>query len=257
MVFVLGCPRSGTTFTAESIGAAPGFLDLGEVPRLKAAIPALYDDGREAAVVTELRRLLRRSQRLACAAGQRAVEQTPEAVYVIPQLAAAFPDAQFVHLIRDGRDVVASLLEKGWLSGGGGPGGTVDHIGRPLGGHARFWVEPDRVAEFEASSDARRGAWAWRRYESTAAEHLQELDPRRVAHVRYEDLAAAPLDIAAALAQTLGVGDSEAFVRAFDGMHAESVGRYRDVLTDEQVADVEAEAGPLLRALGHLDAPGR
>jgi hypothetical protein len=34
-------------------------------------------------------------------------------------------------------------------------------------------------------------------------------------------------------------------------MHAESVGRWRRDLTAEQLADVEAEAGPLLRELGY------
>ena len=31
LVFVFGCPRSGTTFLAGAIGAVPGFVDLGEV----------------------------------------------------------------------------------------------------------------------------------------------------------------------------------------------------------------------------------
>ena len=30
-VFVLGAPRSGTTFTARAIASQPGFVDLGEV----------------------------------------------------------------------------------------------------------------------------------------------------------------------------------------------------------------------------------
>ena len=32
LVFVLGSPRSGTTFLAGAIGSLPGFVDLGEVP---------------------------------------------------------------------------------------------------------------------------------------------------------------------------------------------------------------------------------
>ena len=41
LVFVVGSPRSGTTFLAGAIGAVPGFADLTEVTPLKAAIPAL------------------------------------------------------------------------------------------------------------------------------------------------------------------------------------------------------------------------
>jgi hypothetical protein len=31
LVFVIGSPRSGTTFLGGAIGAVPGFVDLGEV----------------------------------------------------------------------------------------------------------------------------------------------------------------------------------------------------------------------------------
>ena len=40
-VFIVGSPRSGTSFVARSIGSLPGFVDLGEVTPLKAAIPEL------------------------------------------------------------------------------------------------------------------------------------------------------------------------------------------------------------------------
>src|SRR5438094_1984597 len=40
-VFVVGSPRSGTTFTGSALGSQPGWVDLGEVPILKAAVPRL------------------------------------------------------------------------------------------------------------------------------------------------------------------------------------------------------------------------
>jgi hypothetical protein len=43
IVFVVGCPRSGTSFVAQSIGALPGFVDLGEVIPLRASIAELAD----------------------------------------------------------------------------------------------------------------------------------------------------------------------------------------------------------------------
>ena len=39
LVFVVGSPRSGTTFLAGTLGAMPGFVDLSEVNPHKAAIP--------------------------------------------------------------------------------------------------------------------------------------------------------------------------------------------------------------------------
>src|SRR5206468_6225199 len=37
-VFVVGSPRSGTTFLAGAVGAQPGFVDLGEVKPVKASV---------------------------------------------------------------------------------------------------------------------------------------------------------------------------------------------------------------------------
>jgi len=41
-------------------------------------------------------------------------DKTPSYIRHLPELAEAFPDAQFVHLIRDGRDVAASMRDAGW-----------------------------------------------------------------------------------------------------------------------------------------------
>lgn len=41
-------------------------------------------------------------------------EKTPEYISILPQLNQLFPYAQFIALIRDGRDVAMSLKEQGW-----------------------------------------------------------------------------------------------------------------------------------------------
>jgi hypothetical protein len=107
-------------------------------------------------------------------------------------------------------------------------------------------VEPDRRDEFEAASDARRAAWAWRRY-VTAARRAPE--DRRV-EVRYEELVADPADAAARVGAGLHL-DPGLLADAFESAHANSVGRWRRDLSPEQVADVEAEAGELLAELGY------
>jgi LPS sulfotransferase NodH len=144
-------------------------------------------------------------------------------------------------MVRDGRDVVCSLLEKPWLRR---EQTEADDAGVPYGAHARFWVEPERHAEFEAAGDARRAAWVWRSYLAAA----REGDPLEL---RYEDVATDPARVAAGLARHLGV-PAEPLVSALGRAHAESVGRYRTDLTAEQLADVEDEAGSLLRELGYL-----
>ena len=233
LVFVVGCPRSGTTFLGRAIGGLPGFVDFGEVTPWKAALPA----GPSA---EELRRILERIRRIGLARGLRGVEQTPETAHVLGTALEAYPQALAVHVVRDGRDVVCSLLERGWLN--------ADSDGRDdarlaYGSEARFWVEPERREEFARVSDARRCAWAWRRYvEAVQAAGAGD----RLLDVRYEHLAT----VADRLAEFLDANVISTH-RALDGFRDSSIGRWRRDLTSEQIADVEAEAGPLLRELGY------
>ena len=41
-------------------------------------------------------------------------DKTPHYFAILPQLAQVFPDAKFIHLIRDGRDVAISWIDAGW-----------------------------------------------------------------------------------------------------------------------------------------------
>jgi hypothetical protein len=241
IVFVVGSPRSGTTFVGGSLGAMPGFLDLGEVKPLKAAIAWLAPLPEEEAA-RRLRRSLDRLRRLGLVGRLRGVEQTPETCFVLAAALRAYPEGRAVHVLRDGRDVVCSLLERGWLSAGQA---GRDDVGLPFGQHIRFWVEAGREEEFARASDATRAAWAWRRHVSAARAVTD-----RVLELRYEDLAADPSGAAERVAAHLE-GDAVALARALADVHARSVGRWRSDLAPAQVADVDREAGPLLRELGY------
>ena len=240
-VFVLGAPRSGTSFVARSIGRVPGLVDLGELGPWKAEIPRLASLS-DAEAADELRRMLEAIRRYGLVRRLRAVEQSPETAFVVGALVRAYPQAAVVHMIRDPRDVAASLLQKGWLRAGRT---GHDDVGAPYGDYARFWVEPERATEFDLADDARRVGWAWRRY-VTAARGA----PANTLEVRYEALAADPTGTADPLAAHLGA-DPVLLARALSGMHAESVERWRRNLTPEQVAEVESEAAELMDELGY------
>jgi hypothetical protein len=240
LAFVVGSPRSGTSFTGAALGSQPGWVDLGEIPLLKRAVPQLT-----AAPVDEqavaIRRILERVRTLGLARGLRGVEQNPETSYLLAGALAAYPRATAVHVIRDGRDVVCSLLERGWL----GERAGADDARQRYGPYARFWVEPERRGEFERASDARRAAWAWRRYVEAA-----RAAPDRTIELRYEALVADPRGEADRVAGELD-SDPEPLREAFARVHDASVGRWRRDLSPGQLADVEAEAGSLLAELGY------
>jgi Sulfotransferase family len=244
-VFVVGSPRSGTTFLAGAIGSLPGFVDLGEVAPVKAAVPELARlEPKEAA--RRLRRILAVARRVGLVGSVRPVEQTPELAHLVDVLPLAFPEARVVHIVRDGRDVVCSLLEKPWLRSAQA---QTDDAGVAYGSYARFWVEPERWGEFEGASDATRAAWAWRRYVTAA----RSASPQPL-ELRYEELAADPGAVATRLAPHLDASEPE-LADALRRAHGTSVGRYRRDLGEEQVADVMSEAGKLLGELGYIDAP--
>jgi hypothetical protein len=242
LIFVVGSPRSGTTFLGGSLGAQPGVVDLGEVKPLKASIPQLARLPEQEAA-RRVRRTLDVVRRLGLAGHLRGVEQTPETSFVLAAALRAYPFAKAVHIIRDGRDVVCSLLERGWL---GAERAGSDDAGVAYGPHPRFWVEPERAKEFRSASEARRAAWAWRRY-VTAAQAV----PERTIEIRYEQLVSEPEPVASSLAEYLDLDPEPlraSLSRAFD----RSVGRYRKDLTPDQLGEVEAEAGALLNELDYL-----
>jgi hypothetical protein len=241
LVFVVGSPRSGTTFTGRVLGSLPGFVDLDEVQPWKAAIPGLLGQPDDV-VAQRLRHILQRVRTLGLAGGLRGVEQTPETSFVLAAALRAYPDALAVHVVRDGRDVATSLLERGWLSA---ERTGADDARLPFGPYARFWVEPGREQEFSEVSDATRAAWAWRRY-VTAASAV----PERTAVVRYEQLVSNPAAAAAPVAERLDA-DPGLVTAVFAEAHDTSAGRWRRDLTPEQLADVEREAGDALAALGY------
>jgi len=240
IVFVIGSPRSGTTFLAGAVGSLQGFVDLGEVRPVKASTrrwASLPED--EAA--TELRSTLERVRRLSFVRDLRPVEQTPELSFFVGAVVRAYPQATVLHIIRDGRDVVCSLLEKGWLREREGH----DDVGQPYGSYYRSWVEPERRDEFTRAREATRAAWAWRRYVTAA-----RAAPEHTLEIRYEEIAADPAAAVERIASRLET-DPAPLAEALRVVHSRSIGRWRRDLTPEQIEDVEREAGPLLRELSY------
>jgi hypothetical protein len=175
----------------------------------------------------------------------RAGDKTPAHVLHVELLAAAFPNARILHLVRDGRDVVPSLMEM--------------HFGPDRFGAATlFWR--DRVSRGRAGG-ARVGAARYR-------------------EVRYEDLVADPAavlgDVCAFFALPFEPAMLEYHQRAdevLDGLrythHVQGIRQppvsavrdWRATMPDHEMQLFEALAGDLLDDLGYersgLPASGR
>ena len=162
------------------------------------------------------------------------VEKTPSNVHHAAAILDVFPDATFVQVIRDGRDV------------------CVSHDKRSIG---TGWRNTDRAAQ----------AKLWR--SAVEAGRAVAADPRyrdRVVTIRYERMRADPVGEAARLFEATGLDapDVASAVDATrierhegrgDGRHRRrgAVGDWRTELSDDDLAVIAAEVGPLLADLGY------
>ena len=165
LVFVVGSPRSGTTFLAGAIGSVPGFVDLGEVAPVKAAIPELVglptSDAAGRLRGDPRHRAARRARRLRARRRADAGDGLPRR-----RRGGRVPaGARRAHRPRRPRRRLLAAREG---LAGREPRGAADDAGLAYGVEPRFWVEPERREEFTRVSDARRAAWAWRRYVTAA-----------------------------------------------------------------------------------------
>jgi Sulfotransferase family len=253
-VFVIGAPRSGTTFLGGCVGRLPE-VSYHLEPRLtKAAISRVYHESWSERRSSALFRLSYSSLILAgLHGGRRFAEKTPENSFVVPFLAATFPGAQFVHIIRDGRDAAVSHAEKPWLTADAARTGVRNHGGQLRGPSPRWWVEQDRREEFTAVSDVVRTAWCWRRFTEAALDGLATLPSGSAFEVRYEAVVADPMATAEALAGFLGTSQAglDALRAGLARARPESAGRWRTALDPADMPGVDREIGPLLARLGY------
>ena len=251
-MFIVGSPRSGTTFLGGALGALPANFDAGEL--LATQIPELLKKPRPQAARGIVAGLSTGGVDIG-SGSLRPVIHTPELVFLVPALLDIDPKVHVIHLVRDGRDVVSSLLDAGWLATRP-PVQPDDERSRSphwkWGDSARFWTEPDRTREFEAVSEARRGAWVWRRYVTAGLSSVA--DTERTMTIRYEAMCADPAGTARRLARFLSSSE-EHLGKLLAPLTNRSVGRWRRDLSSSQLGDVYREAGELLRFLGFDSLP--
>lgn len=258
-IFLIGAARSGTTFLGHAIGQLPDVSYHHEPVATKAA-------GRYVADGTWSEPRARRFFRSVYAwllryqvdGGLRFAEKTPTNTFLVPFLDRTFPDAQFIHLIRDGRDVVASHLQRPWLRADAATSGKREPGGYLYGPWAPWWVPAaDRVA-FETGSDALRMSMAWRLYAAAGMAGTSDLGPDKHIEIRYESLVGDPHGTADVLLDFLSIDDLTSratFRSALAAASTTSVGSWRTALTAAQLAEVSADAGPLLAELGYASDP--
>jgi hypothetical protein len=164
---------------------------------------------------------------------RRYADKTPNYVLHLPLLAELFPEARFVHVIRDGRAVAMSLLDVGF--------------------------GPRTMAQ---------AALQWRERVALGIAFAREVGPSRCRAVRYEELLEDQAGTVASLCDFVGLQFDPVMLRYFeraDGVASADVYKYRSVrlpptknlrdwrsqMSKRDVALFEAIAGDVLEEAGY------
>lgn len=256
-VFLGGAPRSGLTLLRALLDGHP-HLSAGPDAWIVSMALAQRDISRTLGRLLEeeffleaaaLRRAFAAvigtilSGRATAAGKVRTVEKTPLNVLVFADLASLFPNAKFVHVVRDGRDVVASLLERAWKDPR--TGRLLPQCADPAGA-GRYW---SRLASEGLSAERALTDRVMRlSYEDLVRDPKPTL--RRLTDFLEEPYTEEMLNFPSHALALVGMEQDSA-----DGLrkplHAGQVGRWRrDLDMDAQTA-LSAAAGAALRELGY------
>lgn len=252
-VFVLGCPRSGTTFLGEVLQTMPTVSYYFEPPALKYYTRLIYQ---KQVSLAQARRFYRWGLRAllwnAPGKGPRIIEKNPNHTWVAETLLSIFPDAQFIVISRDARDTALSLAQKPWHLRSSLGSSRREPGGYLYGPYPHFYIEPDRGEEFAQTSDLHRCIWIWRRH-AEEIERLKTALPAAVqCHVRYEDLILEPQREWSRLLDFIGEhtpAARTAVAEAAKQGHSSSIGRWKKSLQPADLTLIEREAGALMKQL--------
>jgi len=280
-VFVIGAAHSGAEMVGRALKISPGFhVTIGQHSVLQAVYgfarrPSLYS-GRGDAAAAVMRDAFAQGWQvnptscLECtaqcrsAAGLRpsevgpCVEQrgltrfgdaSPDLTYCAEALVGAFPDAQIIQVVRDGRDSVAAMLRDpvamSWFRAS--VANVETEFPNPFYG---VEDEADRIT-WTGLSPAGKCAMRWRGAIRLAARLRQTLPEDQLKTLRYEDMTRTPGSAAAILTEFTGTKIAAPSSPSHRRARTEAAA-WRRALTISQVAEIDKVAGEELRRLGYV-----
>jgi hypothetical protein len=184
--------------------------------------------------------------------------------WLIPDLAALFPEARFIHLVRDGRKVASSYFHK--LADECYDERSTEILGAYLAEPARvpppppekkYWwpqpIDPAMAEAFVNFSQFERICWHWAEINRVILRDLGTIPKNRRLMLRLEDLRAQPSSVQE-LCAFLGLRYREEFYGAFARPH--NVNRPTDtMLTTEERAIFRRLSGEMMQQLGYAGRP--
>jgi hypothetical protein len=272
LLFVLGTGRCGSTLLERILATHPDIGWVSDLPRglgragraLRAprrsetydllqqeVSPMLVDPFRDLTAEDAAPWLERRLRRFF--AGRAEGAGRPVFMYKFTgwprarMLAAVFPEARFVHVVRDGRSVANSYLQVRWWQGYRGPPG---------------WTFGDLSEEERSQWEAANHSWPylagleWKRFMAAFEASRAEIGDERWLDVRYEDLVARPREVITDVLRFIGLDAWDGLDRELSRLRvsSERADAYRDELRPEDVALLDALLVSTLERWGYETA---
>jgi hypothetical protein len=279
-VFVIGAPHSGAEAVGRALKISPGFhVTIGQQAVLQAVYgfarrPSLYS-GRGEAAAAVMRDAFAQGWQInptSCldctpqcrsAAGLRPAEvgpcaeerlisrfgdASPDLSFCAEALVAAFPDAQIIQVVRDGRDTVAAMLEDQVALSWFRP--SVVNIETEFP-NPFYGVEDESDRQgWPSLSNAGKCALRWRSAIRLAARLRRSLPQDQLKTLRFEDIARHPGAAATMLSEFTGTKIAAPVTPATKRAKLEQ-NAWRRSLSYSQLADIERVAAEELRRLGY------
>jgi hypothetical protein len=262
--FIVSSGRSGTAMLHKALSAVPGVemhheyaVQITQPLAVKRYLGVLTDEQTRTLLDETFGAAVRHAQ------GTHWGDSSNKLSWLVPDLAALFPQARFVHLVRDGRKVASSYFHKlgnetyddrsnaalqAWYDGAGSS---------PPPEKPYWWPVPRRddpaAKAFRGFDQFERIAWHWAEVNRVAMDALAALDPARTLFTRLEDLSQNQTKVRE-LFDFLEFPYQESHAAVFARPH--NVNRPEDkLLTDVQRAQFEAIATPMMARLGYAGTP--
>lgn len=238
-IFIVGSPRSGTTLLRYIIDAHPNILCPPCETFIFSTLNATFNGfiwkdhyeqlpfKREALIRWLRKYIMDLFGNLAVKAGKkRWAEKTPSHVLFMDFINEVFPDAQFIHMIRNGYDVVKSLKNIHWGS-------------KNVVINANLWVK----------------------HVSKGREYARKISPERYIEIRFEDLINNTEQTIKNICDFLGeevnsrmlqyyLPENNSWGLKLKPLKKEDIGKYKDLNIFER-RNFKKIAGPLMRELGY------
>lgn len=232
IVFVVGSGRSGTHLVGHILESFPAIrITIERPPMFQWATAMALDPRRKPEL---LPRLVERYREEARASSPRMyADKSHPNLWLVPELAEAFPDARFIGVVRDPFATVASMLKHD---------GVLEWLRRwrefPVP-NSFLGITGEISTTYDELSLPTRCALRWRAHRDRLDRLRPALGPERLHVVEYERLVLAPDETIGALAGFLGLpAPAEPPRIRRDGLE-----RWRDELSAEALGDVARVVG--------------